>query len=178
MATPLHVDSGLLKATWTGRDYSTMAWRGCTIHAVTIGRYEDNNYLEFDDLDDTVPWDVMLLDIDYIVSRAEPVCWIAPATLAFTSASNIIATISDGDAKPRRLGLGTATTDLIMADLQRIGPEGKWDPEWHITGDGFDIRLQDPRFHLYIRAQPQPVSRPFLIAAERGKVSFEQQPYA
>jgi hypothetical protein len=194
VVTPLHAASGLLKASWTSRDYSAMAWHGCTIHAINIGKYEDNrgqilddqdDYLEFDDLDDTVPWDFMLLDIDYIVNRAgpapaerEPSYWIAPATLAFTRASDIIATISDGPSGPLHLGLGTATTTLVIADVHRIEPEGKWDPQWHITGNGFDIRLQDAGFRLYIRTPPQLVTRPFLGTTERGGVSFVQQAFA
>jgi hypothetical protein len=193
MVTPLHAASGLLKASWSGKDYSAMTWRGCTIHAIDIGGYKDNrvqihldrdDYLELDDLDDTVPWDIMLLDIDYIVSRAgptpaerEPSYWIAPATLAFTSASHITATIGDGPSDLRLLGPGTAMTTLVITDVHRIEPEGKWDPRWHITGNGFDIRLQDTGFHLFIRTPPQPATRPFLGMTERGGVSFAQRSF-
>jgi hypothetical protein len=111
-------------------------------------------------------------------AEREPSYWIAPATLAFTSASHITATISDGPSGPRLLGLGTATTTLVIADVHRIEPEGKWDPQWHITGSGLDIRLQDAGFHLYIRTPPQPVARPFLGTTERGGVSFVQRSFA
>lgn len=188
----IHTASGLLKATWSSRDYSAMKWRGCTIHAVHIGEYEDNRVqflddgtvdTEFDDLDDTVGWHFLLLDIDYIVSRfepetpgQEPAYWIAPATLAFADASGVTATISDGSSGPVLLGPGITATNLVMSDVLRIGPEGE--PQWRITGKGFDIQLRDSGFRLYIRAAPQLVACPSLELAARGGVSFAQRSFA
>jgi hypothetical protein len=183
-----------LKATWTSLDYPAIAWRGCTIHGIQIGQYEDNRIqflddgtvdTEFDDLDDTVGFDdFMLLDVDYVMRRIEPATpeqrptyWVAPATLAFTSAGNITATISDGTSQPAPLGPGTHTTALVIADLHRIEPNGYGNPKWHITGPEFDIRLFDRGFCLYVRTPPQSAPRPFLDLAERGGLSFEQQPF-
>jgi hypothetical protein len=118
-----------------------MVWRGCTIHAIQIGRYGDNRVqilgdgtvdTGYDDLDDTVPWDFMLVDVDYVVRRIEPASpeqqptyWIAPATLAFAWAGDITATISDGMSRPAPLGLVTHATSLVIADLHRIEPRGR-----------------------------------------------------
>jgi hypothetical protein len=188
----VHTASGLLKATWNSKDNSEMRWRGCTVHAIHIGDYhlaqthDDGTFnTEFDDMDDTVSWNFLLLDIDYIVSRSEPEApereptyWIAPATLAFGLASGITVTISDGSSDPVLLPLGTTATALVMSDVQRIGPGGKTDPQWRITGEGFDIRLCDAGFWLHIRAEPQLVDRPSLETAERGGISFAQHSFA
>jgi len=189
-----HTASGLLKAMWTKRDNAELRWRGCTVHAIHIGEYEDNRVqiledgtvdTEFDDLDDTVAWNFLLLDIDYIVSRPEPEApgrepafWVAPATLEFSLASGIVAKISDGSADPVRLPPGITTTNLVMSEVRQVGPDGKTDPLWRITGEGFAISLCDAGFRLYIRAEPQLVHRPSLEMAERGGISFDQRSFA
>jgi hypothetical protein len=195
VVTYVHTASGLLKATWGTHDYSAMAWHGCTIHAIHFGEYEDNRVqiledgtvdTEFDDLDDTVAWHFLLLDIDYIVSWAEPQTpgaepsyWIAPATLEFASASSITATISDDSSSPVLLAPGTtATTTLIMSNVERTEPRGNEEPRWQITGTGLDIRLYAPRFDLYIRTTPQLATRSSLEMTERGGVSFARHSFA
>jgi hypothetical protein len=184
---PLHPESGLLKATWYAPDFPGMEWRGSMIHAVHIGRYEDNRVqiledgtvdTDYDDLDDTVPWYYLFLDLDYVVSRAGTGFWVAPATLAFTSADGVAATIGEGSLSPETLGLGTTTTSLVVEEVRRIDHGPKVDPFWHIVGEGFHIRLGDPGFTLHIRSAPRLVDRPFLDAAERGGVSVEPKSYA
>jgi hypothetical protein len=179
------------------QDFSEMKWRGCTIHAIHIGEYDrvhipgdgtaatESDHMEFDDMDDSVPWNFLVLDIDYIVSRLEPEApgrepayWIAPATLRFGLASAIAVTISDGSPDPVLRPLGTTATDLAMSDVQRIRREGDPDSLWRITGEGFDIRLAATGFFLHLRAEPKPVNRPSLDLAERGGVSFADSSFA
>lgn len=183
-----------MKATWGGRDFPEMTWRGCTIYGIDFGMYEDNRVqiledgtvdTEFDDLDDTAPWHFMKLDLDYIVSRSEPEepgraprFWIAPATLSFSAPEGIKVAINDGsDLVP--VAPGTTTTALVISDLQQI--ESKHDYEsnsqWRITGEGFAISVWSGNFWLTIRAEPRLVERPSLDLAERGGVSFRQIPF-
>lgn len=158
-----------VKATWTSLDLPAMSWRGCKIHGIHIGRYEDDStgegVLDGNYYDDTMAWHFLLLDIDYLIESQ-----VAPATLAFTDAAGVTVTI--GDAPP--LGLGTVETSLVIDDLQRIEPTVRTDPHWHITGEGFDIQLRDSGFDLYLRQPP----RPSLSAEERGGVSFAQRPFS
>jgi hypothetical protein len=138
-----------VKAHWTGREHERLSFRGCTIHAVDIGRHEDNRGREdMDDLDDTVPWDRLHLDLGYLDGAG-----VVPATVAFTWATIMIATIGD-----RRLGPGVVATRLVIEEFRRIEPEGRWDPSWHITGEGFELLVQDPAYDLYLRTSPRATS--------------------
>lgn len=158
-----------MKATWTSLDLPAMSWRGCTIHGIHLGEYEDDStgegLLDGNYYDDTMAWNFLLLDIDYLSGPL-----IAPATLAFTDAAAV--TVRIGDAPP--LGLGTVETSLVIDDLQRIEPTVRTDPFWRITGEGFDISLRDSGFALYLRQPP----RPSLSTEERGGISFARKPFS
>jgi len=187
--------SGLVKATWGLRDYPEMTWRGCTIHAIDFGRYEDNRVrilddgtvdTEFDDLDDTAHWHFMTLDVDYIVGRSEPEApgwaskfWIAPATLSFSAPEGIEVMISDGPSDLVPVAPGMTTIALVISDLQRIKSKHEYDsdPQWRITGEGFAMSVWSGNFWLNIRAEPRLVERPSLDLVERGGVSFGQIPF-
>jgi hypothetical protein len=88
----------------------------------------------------------------------------------------ITAMISDGASGLTRLPLGTTATALVIEEMHRVDLQGVEDPDWYISGQGFDIRVRDVGFDLYIRTPPQLMIRPFLHATERGGSASQSSP--
>jgi len=160
---PLHGPSGLSKAIWTDTDFPDMGWHDCPVHAISVGEHDD----------DTVPPARLLLDLDYIVSWVEPVWpeerftfWIAPATLVFDRAWNIVGQ------------LGPLDDVMEIADVhQPDPPDGPPDPLWHIEGQNFELRLRAPGYIQHLRLPLQHVPRQILTRAERGGTSFAEHSF-
>ncbi|ONI76113.1 hypothetical protein ALI144C_36085 [Actinosynnema sp. ALI-1.44] len=166
MITPVHPPSGLSKATWTDADYADMGWHDCRIHAISI---TDGTP---DSAGEVWPPVRLSLDLDYIVGWVNPVrpekhftFWVTPATLVFDAWD--ISTEFDG------------LNDLLEIDhVHRTGsPDRNPDPQWHIEGHNFDIRLRAGGYRQYLRLPPLHVPRQVLTAAERGGVSLAEESF-
>lgn len=116
-----------------------------------------------------------LLDLDYIVAwvDAEPpdthyTFWIAPVTLAFDNAWDV------------RLTGAIEQMDMPeVLDLHHVreftNAQGHRLDEWHLEGDGFDVKVRASDFKQYFRREPIRTPSQRLSVAERGTPSFDRQ---
>ena len=140
-----------------------MGWHDCRVHAVSIT----------DCLDDALPPQRLLVDLDYIVRWVQPesrrghfTFWVAPATLVFDGAWAI-----DGTLGPLDYG-------LEIAEVHRLNPpDHHGDPLWRIEGHNFELRLRAAGFTQYIRLPPQHLSRQDLSLVERNGVGFAERSF-
>jgi len=158
---------GLSKSTWTHHDFDHMGWHDAQLHAIAM---------EFADDGEAPGW-WLLLDLDYIVRWVEPrhpdthfTFWTAPATLVFHDAFNV------------RFSGGIERMDLVeILDLHRspvaarLSGDPSWD--WHVEGDGFDLRVDATGFTQYFRREPIHVPRQELTLAERGGISVSRRAF-
>jgi hypothetical protein len=157
-----HPPSGLSKATWTDDDYDSMGWHDCTIHALRLAGYQDEQNPRR-----------LVFDLDYIVRWVEPArhggrytFWIAPATLVFEWPIEIRGEFALRDG------------DLELADLHRLdSPDDLPEPVWRLEGHDFDFYVRASGYRQFLRTPPQHVSHPSLAEPERGGVSFAEQSF-
>jgi hypothetical protein len=164
MTNEVHPPSGLSKATWSDADFAVMGWHDCRIHAISIAEYDD----------ETLPPTRLLLDLDYIVRWVRPgpgqrnlTFWVAPVTLVFERAWAITG------------ALGPVYELLEIADLHRLdSPDAQPDPQWHIEGQSFDLRLRAAGYRQYFRQAPQHSPSQVLTGTQRGGPSFSERSFA
>ncbi|MFJ4851143.1 hypothetical protein [Streptomyces sp. NPDC088733] len=157
-----HPESGLTKSIWTDADFDAMGWHDVTIHGICVqpGASDDS------------PLPRLLLDIDYIVRWVHPVppethfsLWIAPSTLVFEDVWDV-----KGD-----LDFKGMVMSLDIDHLRRSTAEDKYDdPQWHIEGHYFDLKLRATGYRQYLRQAPRLSPRLVLSLGERGGLSFAE----
>jgi hypothetical protein len=68
---------------------------------------------------------------------------------------------------------------MEIADIHRIdATDNGGEPEWHIEGQNFDLRLRAASYTQYLRLPPQHVHRQVLTPGERFGISFTEQSFA
>lgn len=151
-----------MKCVWTEDDWEQMGWHDASIHAMAI---------DWDPLviGDDVEWHgaTVLFDIDYILAwipddRGVYSFEVAPATLAFEDAWNVVGEIDHAQS-------GDPPSVL---DLHRT-PSEHWGWDWHLEGDTFDVRFSARRLRQHFRARPLDAGRrQHLSTAARGGIGF------
>ena len=143
------------KALWTEDDFDQMGWHDCRVHGFSFSPPSATG------------WSVAL-DIDYILEWVDPTepggnfsFWVAPATLVFPYANDVILNVEM-----------EAYQELeIDAMTRRQGSEGTHDIRWSIAGS-FNLDLSASSYQQYIRATPVHIDLQALSPEQRGGVSF------
>ncbi len=156
----LHVPSGLGKSVSTHRDYASMGWHDAQLHGVAFGATDGDD-----------PDYSFALDLDYIVRwiHGDPVFsfWIAPVTLVFENAWNV-----------RIEGTFEQMNMAEVVDMHHVrhfaNAAGVEFDEWHVQGDGFDVRIDSSGFTQYFRRAPILSESQWLPEEERSGVSFSR----
>ena len=152
------------KGTWTEDDFEQMGWHDCRVHA-----------LSFDPDAAEIPGSVAL-DLDYILQWVHPEeggrsfsFWVAPATLVFPGASDLVLHAAlDGFMDLRIDGIRRAPI--------AVGPRRSPSFRWTLDGE-FTLELTARGFRQYLRAAPEHVTGQSLPLDQRGGISFDTQPY-
>lgn len=154
----MHEASGLSKAVWTNADFGDMGWHDSLLHGIA-----------FEATDNDDPDFALAIDLDYIVQWVHGSSafsfWVAPVTLVFENAWNV-----------RVQGTFEQMDMAEVLDLHHVrhfsNLAGVEFDEWHLDGDGFDIRIDSSGFTQYFRQEPILTDAQWLSGEERGGVSF------
>jgi hypothetical protein len=148
----------LAKTTWTDSDFDVMGWHDSRLYGFTV-------------LPESFEF---VFDIDYIVKWVKPEpadqyfsFWVAPATLVFRDAQNIVVAIEMGPL-----------VELEILAITRTPIEGKpGDWRWLIDLTSGEIRFDSTGYSQYIRKLPVFSSSQCLDLEERGDLSYSRASY-
>jgi hypothetical protein len=151
------------KDIWTDDDFDQMGWHDSTVHAI-----------EFEPANDHAG--SIHLDIDYIfewVHPSEPggafTFWVAPATLVFPMAWDVIV----------RIEMLSSVLRLEITDIVRTpyavpsGAPGFF--TWTVDGDNFAVEMKADGYRQYIRRRPILTDAQSLTPVQRGGASFQER---
>jgi hypothetical protein len=149
---------------WTHADFDVMGWHDVVIHGIAFRPDE---------------W-AIAFDIDYILQWVDPAAgeatyrfWIAPATLVFESVAELQVHLdSSGELSLECIERGAPLPT-------REGFEGlaqEW--PWVLDCNEGEITFTATGYHQVIRQAPRLQGRQSLTWAERGGVSFSEEPPA
>ena len=148
---------------WSSADFTQMGWHDSQLHGMA--------FVATDDLE---PEHSLLLDLDYIVRWVDGpkpdshyTFWVAPVTLAFDNAWDV-----------RLSGVIDQLDMAEVLDLHLVrsfeNAAGVHFDEWHLEGDGFDLRVLSSDFKQYVRRPPIHTNAQSLGTSERGGPSFDR----
>lgn len=150
----------LEKSIWTERDFKTMGWHDSRIYGFAISKFKNN---EQNDL---------TLDIDYIFQWIHPTgdekyftFQVAPCTLVFHNASDLIIDISTGSL---------LEIELEIDNLEMSNGTSENIFNFNIITQQGEIKFEATGFTQYVRKNPQHVDSQILSWEERGGISFER----
>lgn len=152
----------LKKSLWTEEDFENMGWHDAMIYAFSLQVNPDTGLGE------------LLLDIDYIFQWIKPVppaehftFFVAPCTLVFKEATNLVIDIETG-----RL----ASLELEIADLNLLETltfeHGYKTLRWNLETQRGDVNFEAVGFEQFVRMNPKHIQRQQLTLEERGGISF------
>lgn len=144
------------RATWSDADFEDMGWQDAAVHALGFepamphpGRF--------------------LVDLDYIVEWVAPEepdtafrFWIAPATLAFDAASDLVANVD----------LSGQAFELSLESLVRSESDKNGIRTWTLAGHEFHVRLRARGFRQVLRRRPVLSASQRLPEDQRGGIGF------
>lgn len=150
----------LEKSIWTEKDFDKMGWHDSRIYGLSISKFEQNVQND------------LIFDLDYIFQWIHPAhdqkyfsFQVAPCTLVFHNASDLIIDISTG----LLLEIELEIEDLEMSDG---GSENLFN--FNINTQQGEIKFEATGYTQYVRKYPQHIQGQVLTMEQRGGVSFDR----